>query len=452
MKTEFMAAITQLSAERNLPKEVVLSALEAALVSAYQKDAFSPEQDLTVKIDPESSNIKVYARKVVAEPVTNPHKEISFSEARDLRHDVQVGEVVEVESTPKGAGRIAAQVARQVVLQRLREAEHYATYEQFAGKEGEIITGTVQFIQPKQLHILLGKREAILPFNEQMPNEHYHAGQQLKFYLLETSQGTRGPRLVLSRSHPNFVRRLFELEIPEVNSGVVELKAIAREAGYRSKVAVSTHQEGVEPVGCCLGPRGIRLRNIINQLNGEKIDVIQWHSAPKIFISNALSPAQVASIELDEVENAATVVVPDKQLSLAIGKGGQNARLAAKLTGWRIDIKSASAAEVEKANLPQLAPERLEEAELLSAVTSEIQQVTPTNEDEGEKLDALLASDVFGLAVEAPSEKQEEKTQVRFAEDILPGAKKDVKLEKEKTTSKGHKNRKVFLEDDAQEE
>jgi len=452
MKTEFMAAITQLSAERNLPKEVVLSALEAALVSAYKKHVFSPEQDVTVKIDPESTNIKVYTRKVVADPVTDPHKEISFSEAQELRHEVQVGEVVEVESTPKDTGRIAAQVARQVVLQRLREAEHYAIYEQFAGKEGEIVTGTVQFIQPKQIHALLGKREAILPLNEQMPNEHYHAGQQLKFYLLETSQGARGPRIVLSRSHPNLVRRLFELEIPEFQSGVLELKAIAREAGYRSKVAVTTHQEGVEPVGCCLGPRGIRLQSIINQLNGEKIDVIQWHAEPKIFISNALSPAQVASIELDKAENAATVVVPDKQLSLAIGKGGQNARLAAKLTGWRIDIKSVSAAEAEKASLPQPAPEPLEEDELLSAVISETPEVEPLNQDERERLDALLASDVFGLAVEAIPEKQEEKKQLRFAEDIMLGAKKDIKLEKEKPKGKGYKKRKVFLEDDTQEE
>jgi len=450
MKTEFMAAITQLSAERNLPKEVVLSALEAALVSAYKKDAFSPEQDLAVKIDPESSNIRVYARKVVAELVTDPHKEISFSDARVLRHDVQVGEVVEVESTPKGAGRIAAQVARQVVLQRLREAEHYATYELFAGKEGEIVTGTIQFIEPKQIHVLLTKTEAVLPLSEQVPNEHYHAGQQLKFYLLDTSQGTRGPRIVLSRSHPNLVRRLFELEIPEIHSGVVELKAIAREAGYRSKVAVSTQQEGVEPVGCCLGPRNIRLQSIINQLNGEKIDVIQWHAKPKMFISNALNPAQVASIELDEAENAATVVVPDKQLSLAIGKGGQNARLAARLTGWRIDIKSISAAEVEKANLPQPVPEKPEEDELLPAVTSKIEEVGPIGE--AKRLDALLASDVFRLATEAPSEKQEEKSQIRFAEDILSGQKKDLKAEKEKTKSKGLKKRRVFIQDDAQED
>jgi len=452
MKTEFMAAITQLSAERNLPKEVILEALEAALVSAYKKDVFSPEHDLTVKIDPESTNIKVYTRKVVAEPVTNPHKEISLSEARELRHDVQIGEVVEVESTPKGAGRIAAQVARQVVLQRLREAEHSATYEQFASRAGEIVTGPIQFIQPKQLHILLGKREAILPSSEQMPNEHYHAGQQLKFYLLETSQGTRGPRIVLSRSHPNLVRRLFELEIPEIHSGVVELKAIAREAGYRSKVAVSTHQEGVEPVGCCLRPRGIRLQSIINQLNGEKIDVIQWHPEPRIFISSALSPAQVATIELDEAENAATVVVPDKQLSLAIGKGGQNARLAAKLTGWRIDIKSVSAAEAEKASLPQPPPEKLEEDEFASAVTSETQEIRPINEGAGEKLAALLASDVFGLAVGTSSEKQEGGNEIRFAEDILPSEKKAAKSEKGGTKSKVHKKSKVFFENDTQEE
>ncbi|GAH69185.1 unnamed protein product, partial [marine sediment metagenome] len=255
--------IAQLSAERNLPKEVILAALESALVSAYKKDIFTREQDISAKIDPNTGDIKVYIRKVVVESLIDPHREISLDDARKLRDSIQVGEIVEVESTPRDAGRIAAQTARQVVLQRLREAEHRVIYEQFAGKEGEIVSGTIQFIQPKQIYVTLGKGEAILPFSEQVPNERYHVGQQFKFYLLEISQGVKGLQIIISRSHPNLLRRLFELEIPEIHSGVVELKAIAREAGHRSKVAVSTHQEGIEPVGCCLGPRGVRLQSII---------------------------------------------------------------------------------------------------------------------------------------------------------------------------------------------
>jgi len=460
MKTEFMAAITQLSAERNLAKEVILEALESALISAYKKDIFTREQDISVKIASDTGDIKVYIRKVVAESVANPYREISLDEARNLRDGVQAGEVIEIESTPKSAGRIAAQTAKQVVLQRLREAERHAIYDQFVGKEGEIVTGTIQSIQPKQIYVGLGKTEAILPFTEQVPDEHYRVGQQLRFYLLKISQGVREPQIVVSRSHPNLLRRLFELEIPEIHSGVVELKAIAREAGHRSKVAVSTQQEGVEPIGCCLGPRGIRLQSIINELNSEKIDVIQWHTDSKIFISNALNPAQVVSIELNEAGNTATVIVPDKQLSLAIGKEGQNARLAAKLTGWRIDIKSSSAAEVETTSLPQAAPEELESGELLSAIPSQPRASESASEGVVEDITTLLASDEFRLATETPSERPEEKAQIHFAEDILPskqkveipGRGKEAKPQKGKSKAKGFKKGKAYLEDDEPEE
>lgn len=459
MKTEFMAAVTQLSSERNLPKEVILDALEAALASAYKKEAFSPEQDIVVRIDPEASDIRVYMRMAVADPITDPLREISLERARELRNDAQVGEIVEIESTPKGAGRIAAQIARQVVLQRLREAEHHAVYEQFVGREGEIVTGVIQFVQSNQIYVNLGKREALLPAGEQVPNERYHVGQQLRFYLLEISQGTRGPRILISRSHPSLVRRLFELEIPEVHSGVIELNAIAREAGLRSKVAVSSRQEGIEPVGCCLGPRGIRVQSIINQLNGEKIDVIQWHADPGTFISRALSPAQVASIELDEAERTATVVVPDKQLSLAIGKGGQNARLAAKLTGWRIDIKSVSAAEAEKASLVEPVAEPGKEEALPSIPLEGIQETEPAGEEiestaeaAGEKLEVLLASEVFSFPPEAASAGQAEETQIRFAEDIMPDKRKFGTPAKGKTKAKAHRKRRVQVEDEEHEE
>ena len=349
MKTEFTAAITQLSAERSLSKEIVLAALESALTSAYKREMPIPKQDILVKIDSATGKIKVYIQKVVVESVADPNQEISIDEARNLQDTAQVGDIVEIESAPTNTGRITAQSAKQIILQRLREAEYHTTYGESAGREGELVTGVVQFTEPKQIYIRLNRTEAILPLSEQVQNEHYYKGQRLKFYPLEIVRGVKRPQVIVSRSHPNLLRRLFELEIPEVHSKVVQLKAIAREAGYRTKIAVSTIQEGVDPIGCCLGPRSIRLQSIINELNGEKIDVVQWHSNPEVFISNALSPAQVASIKTDETGKTATVVVPDKQLSLAIGKEGQNARLAARLTGWRIDIKSVSAAEAEKA-------------------------------------------------------------------------------------------------------
>ncbi len=357
MKSEFMLAITQLSAEKNLPKEVVLAAVESALVSAYRKDNFPPTQNIAVRIDTNSGAVKVWAEKTVVEQPSDSRREVSLTEAVKIKPDVQLGEVVMVEATPHNAGRIAAQTAKQVILQRLHEAEHSAIFEEYSNKEGDILTGVVQRIEPRQIFIDLGRTEAILPASEQMRTERYRVGQRLKLYLLEVAQTGRGPQVVVSRSHPDLVRRLFELEVPEVLSGVVEVKAITREAGYRSKIAVAARHEGIDPVGCCVGLRGIRIQNIMKELSGEKLDVVVWSSSPQAFIASALSPAQVVSVTLDENGGIATVVVPDKQLSLAIGKEGQNARLAARLTGWRIDIKSASAAEAERLAKAESLPE-----------------------------------------------------------------------------------------------
>jgi N utilization substance protein A len=451
MKTELKAAITQLSAERNLPKEVVLSALESALASAYKKDASTLEQDVSVKVDPNAGEINFYIQKVIVESVTNPNCEISIDEAQKVRTTAQIGDVVSIEFTPKNIGRIAAQAAKQVVLQRLREAEHRIMYEEFTDKEGKVVTGAIQFIEPKRIYVRLNRTEAIFPFNEQVPNEHYYRGQRLRFYLLEIIQGSKEPQIIVTRSHPNLVRGLFELEIPEIHNGIVELKAIAREAGHRSKVAVATTQENVDSVGCCLGPRGIRLQSIIHALNGEKIDVIQWHADPAVFISNALSPAQVASIKIDEERNAATVVVPDKQLSLAIGKEGQNARLAAKLTGWRIDIKSVSAIEAERAVTQE--PETVAEA-----IPTEIMEEEPLEEELAEETGVEKPVE-FPSISEAPSEKPGEK-HIRFAEDILVGALKAKMPDKAKNGVKVKKKRKVikrknqddeFVDDESEE-
>jgi len=418
MKRELIAAVNQLSAERNLSREVVLSIVESALASAYKKYAFHDEQDVVVKLDPASGDVKVYVQKTVVEAVSDTQHEISLAEARKLRKSVQVGETVEMKPVLMDAGRIAVHAAKQVILQRLREAEHRKTYEEFSSREGEIATGVVQFIGPAQIYINLGKVEAILPAGEQIPTERCRVGQRLRFYLLQIIQGSTGTQIVVSRTHPNLLRRLFELEIPEVHSGAVRVEALVREPGYRSKVAISTSQEGIDPIGSCLGARGIRLQNIIKGLNNEKIDLISWDADPKKFITNALSPAQVANIELNEGEKVARVIVPDRQLSLAIGKEGQNARLAARLTGWRIDIKSVSAAEAEKAEVMEAIPEELAEEEVVAVVEEETKEEVPVAAGELEVSEPVS----FPTVAEVSSEATKEELVIRFAEDILPKA------------------------------
>ena len=427
MKSDFLLAITQLSAEKNLPSEVVIAAVEAALVSAYRKDSFAANQNISVKINPTSGKVQVWAEKVVVERPADSRCEVSLDEAHRIKPDAQIDETVMVEATPHNAGRIAAQTAKQVILQRLHEAEHSAIFEEYAGREGDIITGLVQRIESRQIFVDLGRTEAILPAAEQVPSERYRVGQRLKVNILEVVRTNRGPRVVVSRSHPDLVRRLFEVEVPEIFNGTVELKSVAREAGSRSKVAVAARQDGVDPVGCCVGLRGIRIQNIVNELNGEKIDVIMWSPDVAVFIAHALSPAQILGVELNEGEGVATVIVPDRQLSLAIGKEGQNVRLAAKLTLWRIDIKSASTVEAERAEAEkaEAAKPLVEmEAEEEAVVVEEVPDETPaelepslTPEDVAEPLPAL---DTAFVPPTAPSEKQEAaKPRLRFAEDLV---------------------------------
>jgi len=348
MKSDFLMAITQLAAEKNLPKEMVLEAVEAALASAYKKDNLATS-NVVVRIDRESGAVRVYTRKTVVEEVTDPRIEMTPKEARALKPDAVVGDNVDIETAAHDGGRIAAQTAKQVVLQRLREAEREVVYEEYSGKESDILSGMVQRFEGKNVIIDLGKAEAVLPPPEQVKTEHYRPGQRLKLYLLEVIKSSKGPQVTVSRTHKNLLRRLFELEVPEIYKGTVELRSIAREPGHRSKVAVYSSQEGIDPVGACVGLRGIRIQNIVNELGGERIDVVQWDPDPARFVANALSPAQVLGVSVDAGENTASVVVPDRQLSLAIGKEGQNARLAAKLTGWRIDIRSESIAQQERA-------------------------------------------------------------------------------------------------------
>lgn len=348
MNKEFISAINQVCHERQLSRDVVLEAIEAALISAYKRN-FGAAQTITAKIDPETGAAKVFVEKEVVTEVIDSKAQMTLDEARQYEPEANIDDVVHIETTPDDFGRIAAQTAKQVILQRIREAERDSLYNSYVEREGEIINGTVQSIEPQQVTLSLGKVEAILPRAEQIPTERYGIGQRLRAYVSEVQKSSRGPAIIVSRNHRNMLRRLLELEVPEIYNGTVEIKSIAREAGYRSKVAVAALQEGVDPVGSCVGMRGVRIQSIVNELNGEKIDVVQWSGSVSTFIGNGLSPAKVLNVILQDYGEGKTavVVVPDKQLSLAIGKEGQNARLAAKLTGWRIDIKSATEAAEE---------------------------------------------------------------------------------------------------------
>lgn len=341
MNTDLLEALATLEKEKGISKDVLIEAIEAALISAYKRN-FHQAQNVRIDFDKETGNIKVFARKTVVEEVNDPRLEISLSEAQAINPIYEVGDIVEIEVTPKDFGRIAAQTAKQVVTQRVREAERGIIYSEFIDREEDIMTGIVQRYDNRFIYVNLGKVEALLPASEQMPNETYNQNDRIKVYITKVEKTTKGPQVMVSRTHPGLLKRLFELEVPEIYDGTVEIKAIAREAGDRSKIAVYAENPEIDPVGSCVGQKGQRVQAIVDELNGEKIDIVQWSQDPKEFVANALSPSKVLHVEVNEEEKATTVVVPDYQLSLAIGKRGQNARLAAKLTGWKIDIKSES--------------------------------------------------------------------------------------------------------------
>lgn len=343
MNTQLLEALADLMREKGISKEVIMEAIEAALVSAYKRN-FGQAQNVRVDLNMETGTIRVLARKDVVEEVTDPRLEISLEEAQRINPNYQIGDVVELEVTPRDFGRIAAQTAKQVVTQRVREAERSIIYAEFVDREEDIMTGIVQRIDPRFVYVSLGKAEALLPANEQMPNETYKPHDRLKVYITKVEKTTKGPQIFVSRTHPGLLKRLFELEVPEIYDGTVEIKSIAREAGDRSKISVHSDNPEVDPVGACVGPKGQRVQAIVDELNGEKIDIVRWSADPVEFVANALSPAKVLRVIVNEEQRATTVIVPDYQLSLAIGKRGQNARLAAKLTGWKIDIKSESEA------------------------------------------------------------------------------------------------------------
>ncbi|HPF43262.1 MAG TPA: transcription termination factor NusA [Syntrophomonadaceae bacterium] len=341
MSSELMQALNEIEKERGIPKAALVEAIKSALNTAYKKN-YSSNQNVSVEINEITGDIKVYAQKMVVEEVEDRRVEIKLSEARELYPDCKLEELIYVEETPANFGRIAAQTAKQVVIQKLREAERSLIYEEFLQREGEIVTGTIQRVEAKTVFISLGRTEGIMLPSDQVATERYEQGQRIKAYIYEVKNTTKGPNIFVSRAHPNFLRRLFELEVPEIYDGIVEIKSIAREAGFRSKISVHSLDEKIDSVGACVGPRGIRVQNIVSEMGGEKIDIIKFDKDPEKFIANALSPAKVLAVTIDDEQKAARVIVPDYQLSLAIGKEGQNARLAAKLTGWKVDIKSES--------------------------------------------------------------------------------------------------------------
>ena len=343
MSSELLDALTILEKEKGISRDVLIDAIEAALISAYRRN-FNQAQNVRIDLNLGNGSMRVFARKEVVDEVFDPRLEISLEEAQKINPNYVVEDVVELEVTPKDFGRIAAQTAKQVVTQRVREAERGIIYSEFIDREEDIMTGIVQRQDPKFIYVSLGKIEAILPANEQMPNEHYKPHDRIKVFITKVEKTTKGPQIFVSRTHPGLLKRLFEIEVPEIYDGTVEIKSVAREAGDRSKISVHSDNAEVDPVGSCVGPRGNRVQAVVNELKGEKIDIVKWSADPVVFVANALSPSKVLDVIVNEEEKATTVIVPDYQLSLAIGKRGQNARLAAKLTGWKIDIKAETEA------------------------------------------------------------------------------------------------------------
>ena len=400
LKSDLLLAVTQLAAERNLPQPIVVKAVEAALASAYKRDPAAQGQDVIVEMDPVDGDVIVRTVRHVVEEVEDPLMELTAGDAQDLQEGAVVGDIIETGQLEYNPGRIAAQTAKQVVMQRLREAERDIVFEEFIDKEGEVLTATVQRVESRWVTVDLGKAEAVMPPTEQSPFERYRPGQQLKFFVVQVGRTIRGPEIIVSRTHPDLLRRLFEVEVPEIFNGVIEIKAIAREPGARSKVAVSSNQEGVDAVGACVGLRGIRIQNVVNELLGEKIDVIEWDEDPIKFISNSLSPAVADRVDLDEEEESALVLVPDRQLSLAIGREGQNVRLAAKLTNWRIDIQATTNIVEDKVAEPE-APQVAEAVEAEQTDSAADASVADPAVSETETLEeTLVASNV----AEAPSD------------------------------------------------
>lgn len=389
MSSDLLDALTALEKQKGISRDVLVEAIEAALVTAYKRN-FNQAQNVRVDLNLDKGTMKVYSRKDVVDEVEDDRLEISLEDARRINPAYELEDIVEEEVTPRDFGRIAAQTAKQVVTQRVREAERGLIYEEYVDREDDIVNGIVERLDARNLYVGLGKVEAVLPAGEQISTETYQPHDRIKVYITKVERTSRGPQVFVSRTHPGLLRRLFEVEVPEIYEGIVEIKSIAREAGDRSKISVHTNNEEVDPVGSCVGARGARVQSISNELNGEKIDIVEWSEDPVIFVANALSPSKVIDVQVNEEDRSTTVVVPDYQLSLAIGKRGQNARLAAKLTGWKIDIKSETDAR-ELGIYPRAFDETQVEAEA-----------------EGQLDEELALNDPYFVEDEASTEFEEE--------------------------------------------
>jgi N utilization substance protein A len=445
MPPDFLVAIKALTSEKGLPEDTVFEAVEAALAAAYKRD-----NDLLgtvfVEIDRIDGAAKVWSEREVVEveeDIADEDLQIDLEAAQKIQAAAKIGDTLHEDHViPETAGRIAAQTAKQVVLQRLREAERESVFDEYSGQEGELVSGLIQRVESRQVILDLGKTEALLPVSEQVRMEHYRAPGRLRVYVVEVQKSNKGPQIIVSRTHKNLIRRLFELEVPEIFKGIVDIRAIAREPGHRTKIAVQSRQEGVDPIGACVGMRGSRIQNVVNELQGERIDVVQWDADPRKFVAHALSPAQVSAVRIEAETNTAEIAVPDAQLTLAIGKQGQNARLAARLTGMRIDIKPQSLAEklMEEEGIgpfapapePEMADETVAEAEVAvdDAAAAEAEPETveavagdPSQHDERDDAyqegeDAEEAAEPVLAAVEV-APRRDDSGKIRFAEDVL---------------------------------
>ncbi|MAU09257.1 MAG: hypothetical protein CL607_05505 [Anaerolineaceae bacterium] len=432
MANELQVAFKEIAEMRALPREIVLEALQSALVSAYRRDSgASSAQAVEARIDSATGQAQIFVEKEVTDEVITPSTEVLLEKAQEFNPEAELGDTVMVlvEHTTKQFGRIAAQTAKQVILQKIREAERKSLYEEYITRQGDLITGTVQSMNSSMVTLSLGRAEATLPRAQQIPGERYRPHDKVRVYLLEVKPSTRGPQIIVSRSHRNMLRRLLEYEVPEIYNGQVEIKSIAREAGYRSKVAVAALQEGIDPVGACVGMRGIRIQNIVKELNDEKIDVIEWNPSPEAFISKALSPARVTGVYLEEDLNqgrTAVVLVPEDQLSLAIGREGQNARLAAKLTGWRIDIKSVTETvegALENLDLPpldSLAARHVGLIEEVQAIVAKKQQGLTVMQEEYKRMAEFADIVERRLLQEREEARQEELERINAVKSTLP--------------------------------
>jgi transcription termination/antitermination protein NusA len=394
MNGDFIDALRQIEKEKDIPFDQLIETIESALASAYRR-AFSDAAEVKLRMDSKGRGLRPVLLKIVVEAVENPHREIRLPDAQRRNPLAKVGDVVDVDLPADGFGRIAAQTAKQVVVQRIREAEREKVYDEFAHRVGEMITGVVQRREQRNVFVLLGKVEALLPHSEQVPGEPYRFNDRLKLYLLEVKKTTKGPQVIVSRSHPNVIRRLFELEVPEIEDETVVIKSVAREAGARTKIAVASTDEKVDPVGACVGHRGSRVQAVVNELYGEKIDIIRWHEKPSDFIREALSPAKPLSVTINDEAKSAYVVVPDTQLSLAIGKEGQNVRLAARLTGWRIDIRSET--QDRERRLQELATQEAARLASAGAEAAGAPDAAPDAADDGDGTSVPADTDQYAV-------------------------------------------------------